>query len=165
MLRGRDLLWALAICAALTLVFHYRPLWSARRFVQRQSQVGFVEAYHGHRWIDGQLVGGGSNTGAQWDPLLPPILARSLVIQAENVNWKGDRAGFVVRHIVKLQDGSPGGQDASSEIHVELRKQRGDWRYTRFQVRGSSPMEPPIEGNPWTRALAKRARPFAAHGG
>lgn len=168
MLRGRDFVWAIGVCAGLTLAFHYRPLWSARRFVQRESQAGFFQAYEGHRWIDGQLIGGGggegSRAGAKWDPLALPVMARGLVIQAEHVNWKGDRAAFVVRHFVKVQDGTPGGQDASSEIHVELRKQRGDWRYTRFQVRGTSPMPLPIEGNPWARALAGPA-PFATHGG
>lgn len=164
MLRGRDLLWAIAVCASLTLAFYYRPLWSARRFVQRESQVGFLQAYEGHRWIDGQLIGGGS-TSAKWDPLAQAVMTRSLIIEAENVSWKGDRAAFVVRHVVKLQDGAPGGEDASTEIHVELRKQSGDWRYTRFQVRGTSPMQLPIEGNPWARALANRPSPFARQGG
>lgn len=166
MLRGRDFLWAIALCASLTLAFHYRPLWSARRFVQRESEIGFLQAYEGHRWISGQLIGGGGgSTSAKWDPTAQAVMGRGLVIEAENVSWKGDRAAFVVRHVVKLQDGSPGGEDASTEIHVELRKQGGDWQYIRFQARGTPAMQLPVEGNPWARAFANRPSPFARHGG
>lgn len=159
MVRGRDVLWALAICAALTLAFHYRPLWNARRFVQRESEFGFRQAFEGHRFINGQLIGGGT-----WDPMALPVTSRALVIEAEDVNWKGTRAEFIVRHVVRLQDGTPGGEDRSTEIHVALKKQSGTWRYTQFQVRGQTPVEVPIEGNPWGKALRARPR-WSAHGG
>lgn len=154
--RRRDWLWALGICAALTLVFYYRPLWSARRFVQQESEQGFLEAYAGHRWMSGAIIEASGSSGAVTDPMATPVLTRRLNIEAEDISFNGRRAEFVVRHVIRVADHTPGGEDRSEQIHVKLHRRGSRWEYEHFQALGRPALELPADENPW--ALTALAR-------
>ena len=149
--KGRDWLWALGICAALVLAFYYRPLWSARRFLQRESENGFLEAYEGHRWMSGAIIARDGRAGAVTDATAPPVLARRFEIEAEHITFNGRRAEFVVRHVIKLAGSTPGGEDRTRQVHVKLRRRGSGWAYEHFQARGSAALDLPMDDNPWAR--------------
>ena len=155
MFKGRDFAWALAICLGLTLFFHYRPLWSARRFVQEQSLTGFQSAYAGSRWVSGQLITSERAAGAEQNVFAPIVMARRLNIQGETVSFDGKRAEFVVKHVVKLAGGVPGQDEDVTDVHVKLHRRGSRWTYEHFQVRGRDPVEA-VSGNPWTEAVRYR---------
>jgi hypothetical protein len=152
MFGARDVVWSLAICAALTLLVQCRPVWSARRFIERESTNGFREAYAGRRYLSGEVIVPQSG-GAHLDPMAPMVLLRRLEISAERTSWTGDKAEFVVRHLIQLQGVDPAGDDASQEIHVQIEKRGGSWFYTLFEVRGRGTVADPNERNPWAVAL------------
>ena len=116
--------------------------------VEREAEVGFQEAYAGHRWLrSGDIItppGGGVHV----DPMAAPVTMRRLEITAEAVGWSGNKAEFVARHLLDL-----GGEDATQEVHVKIEKRLGSWSYTSFIVRGRGEIAEPNAGNPWTRAL------------
>jgi hypothetical protein len=149
---ARDVVWSLAICAALTLLVQCRPAWSARRFIERESKAGFLEAYAGHRYLNGEVIMP-KNGGAHLDPMAPMVLTRRLEITAERTNWSGAKAEFVVRHLVQVQDLAPGGTDATREVHVQIEKQAGSWTYTLFEVRDVGAVANPNARNPWAIAF------------
>jgi hypothetical protein len=142
----RDLVWAVGICMALTWVVQWRPSWSARRFIERESRAGFETAFAGHRFANGEIVT--SNGSAQTDPTVPAITFYRLEVDAEELNWNGSRAEFVVRHRIELE-----GRDASQDVHLRLEKRGSQWNYTHFEVRGHPPLEDPSADNPWSRTL------------
>jgi hypothetical protein len=146
MFGARDVVWSILICAALTLVTQCRPEFSARTFLERESQAAFDQAYAGRRFIDGEIIAGGG--GAHVDPMAPAVLSRRFEIKAAQLNWTGDRAEFVVRHSIQLV-----GSDASQDIHLRLEKHGARWVYTLFEVRGRSPLADPDRENPFARAL------------
>jgi len=152
MFGARDAVWSLAICAALTLLVQCRPMWSARRFIERESKAGFRQAYAGHRFLDGEVITGPKG-GAHLDPTAPMVTLRRLEVTAERTSWTGKKAEFVVRHLIQLQGLDPAGNDASQEIHVQIEKRGGGWVYTLFQVRGRGAIPEPNARNPWAFAL------------
>ncbi|MGH8310853.1 MAG: hypothetical protein ACRETX_13795, partial [Steroidobacteraceae bacterium] len=149
----RDVVWSVVICVALTLFVQCRPVWSARRFIERESNAGFVEAYTGRRFANGEVIAG-FGKGAHVDHTAPLVVFRRLEITAERSAWTGKKAEFVVRHLIELQ-GLSGDADPSQEIHVQIERQGPRWVYTLFEVRGSGPIEAPNTGNPWARALKR----------
>jgi hypothetical protein len=155
----RDAVWAVLVCFAITFMVQCRPAWEARRFIQRESQEGFYEAYSGHRFVSGEVISSGG--GVHADPMASTVSDRRLVIQAERIGWTGNKAEFVVRHRIELADGD--GIAASQDVHVQIKRDGKSWVYTLFEVRGRGPLHEPNAGNPWARALnaAKRgsARP------
>jgi hypothetical protein len=152
MFGARDVVWSLAICAALTLLVQCRPAWSARRFIERESKAGFQEVYAGRRFINGEVITA-PGAGAHVDPLAPMVVQRRLDITAERISWTGDKAEYVVRHAIAVQGATAQGDDASQDIHVQIEKQGARWVYTRFEVRGVGAIADPNQGNPWARAL------------
>jgi hypothetical protein len=150
----RDVVWSLAICAALTLLMQCRPAWSARRFIERESKAGFEQAYAGQRFASGEIISA-AGKGVHIDPLAPMVTLRRLEITAERLSWTGDKAEFVVRHAIAVEGADPQGDDASQEIHVRIEKQGSGWTYTLFEVRGRGSIADPNTGNPWARALAQ----------
>jgi hypothetical protein len=153
MLGMRDIVWSLLICGALSFFFELRPAWDARRFVERESRAGFLEAYAGHRFLNGELILPAGVSSARVDPMAVEVLARRLEINAERTAWNGKKAELVVRHLIQLVDGSPGGRDASQDVHVQIEKQDGHWIYTLFEVRGRGAIEEPNTSNPWAQVL------------
>jgi hypothetical protein len=152
MFDARDVIWSSAICAALTLLLQCRPAWSARRFIERESKAGFAEAYQGHRVLGGEVIVQ-NGSGTRFDPLAPMVTARRLEITAERTSWTGDKAEFVVRHVIELQGFTSAGSDASQEIHVRIEKRGARWQYTLFQVRDRGPLPDPNARNPWAVTL------------
>ena len=153
MLGARDVVWSIAICAALTLLAQCRPAWSARRFIERESQAGFQEAYAGRRLLSGEVITA-EGKGVHLDTTAPMVTFRRLDITAERMSWTGDKAEFVVRHAISVTSADPQGEDASQDIHVQIEKQGSRWVYTLFEVRGRGSIADPNTGNPWARALA-----------
>jgi hypothetical protein len=149
---GRDVFWSLAICAALNFIYHYRPLWSARSFVEEQAAEGFEGAYAGYRYAFGDDLVAPGGRGLD-DRMRPRIRARRVNIRASEMSWSGDRAEFVVQYRLALEDGSPDGEDISEDMHVVLQRERGRWRYGHFETRELGPDADPNRGNPWERAL------------
>jgi hypothetical protein len=146
----RDAVWAVLVCFAITFMVQCRPAWEARRFIQRESQEGFYQAYSGHRYVSGEVIGSGS-AGVRVDPMASTVSDRRLVIQAERIGWTGNKAEFVVRHRVELADGDS--IAASQDVHVQIKREGKSWVYTLFEVRGRGPLNEPNAGNPWARAL------------
>jgi len=151
--RARDIGWAVLICLLLTFVWDCRPARDARLFVERESQAGFDEAYTGHRFISGELIVKPGAGGGHADPMAVEVTARRFEIKAQRTSFSGRSSELVVRHVIKLMDGTAEGHDASQEIHVRLAKQDGHWVYVLFEVRGRGEIEGPNESNPWARAL------------
>ena len=152
MFGARDVVWSIAICAALTLMLQCRPAWSARRFIEHDAKAGFLQDYAGHLYLNGEVIvpeGG----GAQVDPMAAPVVSRQLEITAERTAFIGNKAEFVVRHLIQLEGAGKAGSDASQEVHVQLKKQGGVWIYTLFEIRGRGLLSNPNSGNPWARAL------------
>lgn len=147
MLGTRDVVWSIGICAALLVLTQWRPSFSARTFLERESQEAFERVYAGHRTLDGNIIGDGKG-GTHVDPMAPAVLSRSLEIQASQMNWTGSSGEFVVRHAIHLAGG-----DASQDIHVRLEKRRSRWVYTHFQVRGRDALTELDRENPFIRAL------------
>ena len=147
MFRARDAVWSVLCCAALFVLFQLRPAWTARRFVERDSRAGFEQAFSGFRFDDGKMIRG---EGCRTTPVfgVPSVQSRALTIEAERINWLGNKAEFVVRHRVEFTRGEPVEQD----IHVALRKSGERWLYTLFTLRGAAELELP-DGNPWAHAL------------
>ena len=147
MLGARDVVWSIGICAALLVYTQWRPNFSARTFLERESQTAFERVYAGHRTLDGNVIGDASG-GTHVDPMAPAVLSRRLEIKASQLNWTGDRGEFVLHHATHLVGG-----DASQDIHLRLEKRGSRWVYTLFQVRGRDPMTEPDRENPFIRAL------------
>ncbi len=153
MLGVRDIGWALFLCLVLTLLLQCRPTWEARRFLERESRAGFLEAYAGHRYLSGEAIGPDSSFGLRVDPMATAVMTRRFEITAEKISLTGNGAEFVARQLIQLADGSPGGADASQEVHVRIAKQDGHFVYTRFEVRGQGEIDEPNAANPWARAI------------
>jgi hypothetical protein len=147
MLGTRDVVWSIAICAALLVYTQWRPSFSARTFLEHESQEAFERVYAGYRKVDGNIIGDGKG-GAHVDPMAPAVLSRRLEIQASQLNWTGSSGEFVVHHAIHLANG-----DASQDIHVRLEKRGSRWVYTHFQVRGRDALAEPDRENPFVRAL------------
>lgn len=148
----RDAVWSILICLALFAVFDFRPAWDARRFVERDSQRGFLEAYAGHRYVNGEVITPAEGKGLHVDPLAPVVVSTRLEVTAERVAWNGKRAELVVHHVVELAETGAGSQ-AAHDVHLRLEKRDGAWVYTLFELRGRGPLEDPEQSNPWSRAL------------
>lgn len=147
----RDLVWSAIICGVLSYFVQCRPAMSARRFVERECDAAFEQAYAGHRYLNGEIVGSG---GGYVDPMAPAVVLRRLEIEAQEGSWNGKRAEFVVRHLVQLGGTGADGTDASHDIHLRLERRDARWVYTLFQVRGQPPLDDPGEGNPFARAFS-----------
>lgn len=147
------------VCFALTFLVQCKPAWEARRFIQRESQDGFYQAYAGHRFISGEVIAPGSG-GVRVDPMASTVSDRRLVIQAERIGWTGNKAEFVVRHRIELADGDSSA--ASQDVHVQIKRDGKSWVYTLFEVRGRGPLNEPNTGNPWARALNEQ-KPSTPH--
>jgi hypothetical protein len=161
----RDLGWALGLCTALVVLVQCRTEWSAKAAVERDAQQGFLQAYDGSRYITGELITPGH--GGYADPLKPMIDARRFELLAARQGLTGRSIELVARHVIKLVNGTPGGEDASQEVHAKLERKGSQWVYTLFETRDGQLLEPPGEGNPWARALLARqeaavARPLGA---
>jgi hypothetical protein len=153
MISMRDAVWSLLICGALTLFFECRPAWDAQRFVERESQAGFLEAYAGHRFMNGEIIQPASGGGMQVDPLASTVMSRHFEITAMRMSWNGKKVELLARHLIQLAEGDRGGTDASQDVRVQLEKQGGHWIYTLFEVRERGPIEDPNGANPWSRAI------------
>ena len=149
MLGFRDVGYSLLITLLLSLGFHYRPLWSARAFIEKQAEAGFRQAYTGHRYTNGDLITPRVDGSAQTDPLGVRVIARSLDIQAQSISWTGSRAEFVLHHTIRIEDATPTGRDVGHDIHVKLSKVSGRWIYAHFEVRGRDPITPAADQNPF----------------
>ena len=158
----RDLLWSFLICALLTLGFQCRPAYEVRRFVERESQLGFAEAYSGHRYLTGELIQPYAAGGVHVDPSAATVVSRALEIEAERIGWDGRRAELVVHHAIQLATDTPHSASTTQAIHLTLEKQGGAWSYTSFDVQGQGPIAAPNDGNPWARALKPRHAPTNA---
>jgi hypothetical protein len=145
----RDAVWAVLVCFALTFMVQCRPAWEARRFIQRESQDGFYQAYSGHRYISGEVIS--IANAAHVDPMASTVADRRLLIQAERIGWTGNKAEFVVRHRIELAGGDS--TEASQDVHVQIKRDGKSWVYTVFEVRGRGLLHEPNSGNPWARAL------------
>ena len=150
----RDLGWAFGLCAALVVLVQCRAEWSATSAVTRDAEQGFLQAYEGSRFITGDLISPGN--GGYADPLKPMIDVRRFEILAARQGLTGRSIELVARHVIKLVDGTPGGEDASQEVHAKLERKGSQWIYTLFETRDGQLLEPPGEGNPWARALLAR---------
>lgn len=145
---ARDMVWSVVICAAALVYVQCRPAWSARRFIEREAEVGFQQAFARHRFVDGELITT-VGKGAHLDPLAPVVTVHDVDITAERLAWNGKSADFVVRHRIELQDDT----DASMEVHVRIEMRGSSWVYTLFEVRGAGELPQPNADNPWARAL------------
>lgn len=142
----RDLVYALLVCALLIVALDCRPSRSARSWIEREAEAGFVAAYAGHRWAaDNSSIGGDRATGGAG---LPRVQAQQLEILGQRMNWSGSRGRFVVRHVVELEEDE---DDASRELYVEIERRDGQWRYTRAELRGEGPLA--TSRNPFQQAL------------
>lgn len=148
----RDLVWSALVCGVLTYFVQCRPVLSAQRFVERECDAGFEQAFAGYRYANGEVIT--ANGGAQVDPMAPPVVLRRLEVEARESSWNGDRAEFVLRHQLQLGAVGGGGTDASQEIHLRVERRAARWVYTLFEVRGQPPLADPAQGNPFARALA-----------
>jgi len=148
----RDAVWSIAICAVLTLLLQCKPAWSARRFIEREAKAGFLEAYAGHRYLNGEVIAP-EGQGVQMDPMAATVISQRFEIAAERTAFSGNKAEFVVRHLIQLDGLGHTGSDASREVHVQIKKQGAIWVYTRFAIRGRGELHNPNAGNPWARAL------------
>lgn len=165
MFGARDIGWAFGLCAVLVLFVQCRSEWSAKAAVEHDAEQGFLQAYEGSRFITGELVSPGH--GGYADPLKPMIDTRRFEILAERQGLTGRSIELVARHVIKLVNGTPGGEDASQEVHAKLERKGSQWVYTLFETRDGQLVEPPGDGNPWARALLARqqtAEPGASGG-
>jgi hypothetical protein len=157
---ARDVGWALGLGMLLVVLVQCRAEWSAQAAVERDATQGFLEAYAGSRFLSGELVTPGN--GGYADPLKPTIEAHRFEILAKRQSLSGRAVELVARQIIKLVNGVPGGEDASQEVHVKLERKGSGWEYTLFETRDGQLLQPPGDGNPWSRALL--ARQQAAQG-
>ena len=148
----RDAVWSILVCAALTLMLQCRPAWSAQHFIEREAKAGFLEAYAGHRFLNGEVIAP-EGQGAQVDPMAAAVVSQRMEITAERMAFSGNKAEFVVRYLIQLDGLGAAGNEASREIHVQLKKQGGLWVYSLFEIRGRGQLQNPNSGNPWARAL------------
>lgn len=154
MFGARDVGWALGLWLALVVLVQCRAGRSAESAVERDAEQGFLQAYEGSRFITGELVTPGN--GGYADPLKPMIDTRRFEILAERQSLTGRSIELVARHVIKLANGTPAGEDASQEVHAKLERQGSKWVYTLFETRDGQLLQPPGEGNPWARALLAR---------
>ena len=68
---------------------------------------------------------------------------------------------ILARHVIKLANGAPGGEDASQEVHAKLERRGKAWAYTLFETRDGQLLDPEADGNPWARALIARQKSTA----
>jgi hypothetical protein len=141
----RDVVWGAALCGALMFVFHYRPLWGARHFVRTDSEDAFRAAYRGRRWVGGEIIAPRGESGGVVDPAAWSVRSEDLHIIAEELNWTGSHAELVVRHRIVIDNG----EAKEMTAYVKLDRRGGRWHYEHFEVRGKSPHEQPITGNPF----------------
>jgi hypothetical protein len=87
------------------------------------------------------------------DPLAATVVSRRLEFVADRTGFSGNKAEFVVRHVIQLDGLGPTGHDPSQEVHVEIKKQGASWVYSLFEIRGRGELPNPNSGNPWARAL------------
>lgn len=151
MLETRDVVYAVLIAVAMSVFFHYRPLYSARSFIKDDAKEGFEVAYHGFRWMSGEVIGP-EGSGAEVDPMRPPVQKQRLMIDAEYLKWSGREAEFYVRHVIRVNDGSLEGEERGREAHIKIRRRGSDWVYTLFKVR-DGPSIVPGERSPWVDVL------------
>jgi hypothetical protein len=149
----RDFGWAVMICFGLTFAWDCRPARDARRFVERESREGFLDAYTGHRFVTGELIMPESSGGAHADPTAIEVMARRFEIIAQRTAFSGGNAELVAKHVIKLMDGTAEGHDVSQEVHVRIARESGRWVYVLFEVRGHGVVDDPNSGNPWARAI------------
>jgi hypothetical protein len=144
----RDAVWSIVICALVTVFVQCRPAWSARRFLTREADAGFDEAFAGYRFVNGHVITP-AGRGVHSDALTPRVTFRRLEIKAERVAWNGSNAEFVVRYMIEVDgDSSP-----TREVHVQVERRGPRWVYTRFDVRGMGDLVDPNGSSPWKRAL------------
>jgi hypothetical protein len=149
MFGARDVVWSVLICAVMTVLFQCRPVWNARRTLERDAREAFLEAYKGRRELDGDVIAPDGHRGVQLDPMAAPVTHRRFEILADRVSWAGTKAELVALHVVEL-----GAEDTEKvEAHVKLEKRGSRWVYTHFDVRDVGPLGDPGSGNPWLRAL------------
>ena len=152
MFGARDVVWSVLICTLLTVFFQCRPVWNARRTLERDAREAFLEAYKGHRELDGDVIAPAGH-GVQSDPLASVITHRRFEIIADRVSWAGNKAELVALHVVELA----GDPTETVEAHVKLEKRGSRWTYTHFEVRDVGLIPEPGIGNPWLRALSPPA--------
>ena len=154
MLGARDVGWAVAVGALLMALVQYRAEQSAKGAVERDAEQGFLQVYEGSRFVTGELVSPGRAASA--DPHEPAIETRRFELVGTRPSLSGRSIEILARHVIKLANGAPGGEDASQEVHAKLERRGKVWAYTLFETRDGQLLDPAAEGNPWARALIAR---------
>ena len=145
----RDLVWSVLICVVMTAFFQCRPVWSARRTLERDAREAFLQAYKGRRELDGTVIAPDGQPGVPLDALAAAVTHRRFEILADRVSWAGNKAELVALHVVELA----AEKTSTVEAYVKLEKRAGRWVYTHFEVRDLGPLAQPGFGNPWLHAL------------